>query len=157
MDYSNLSNEELLKLAQKENIISDKKFNYPDDFVNKIIQGDCLEVIKDIPDKSVDCIITDPPYNLLKKQGSLHLFRQTKQEKRNNIIENKFQWDLNFDLSSWLIIAIKKLKKGGNIIIFNDWANMGLLSEVMKQQKCSVKQLGHWQKTNPLPCFFNKL
>jgi len=30
--------------------------------VNKIYQGDCLEVMKDIPDKYVDAIITDPPY-----------------------------------------------------------------------------------------------
>ena len=32
--------------------------------LNKIYQGDCLEVMKDIPDKSIDCIITDPPYGL---------------------------------------------------------------------------------------------
>lgn len=31
---------------------------------NKIIQGDCLEVMKDMPDKSVDLIITSPPYNM---------------------------------------------------------------------------------------------
>jgi len=35
---------------------------YPDDFVNKIICGDCLEVMKDIPDKSVNLVLTDPPY-----------------------------------------------------------------------------------------------
>ena len=31
---------------------------------NVCYQGDCLEVMKDIPDKSIDCIITDPPYGL---------------------------------------------------------------------------------------------
>jgi site-specific DNA-methyltransferase (adenine-specific) len=31
---------------------------------NKIICGDCLEVMKDIPDKSIDLLITDPPYFL---------------------------------------------------------------------------------------------
>lgn len=36
---------------------------YPDDFVDKIITGDCLEVMKDIPDNCVDLTITDPPYN----------------------------------------------------------------------------------------------
>lgn len=36
---------------------------YPDDFINKIICGDCLEVMKGIPDKSVDLVITDPPYS----------------------------------------------------------------------------------------------
>ena len=28
----------------------------------QLIHGDCLEVMKDIPDKSIDAIITDPPY-----------------------------------------------------------------------------------------------
>jgi len=32
------------------------------DFINKIIQGDCLEVMKEIPDNSIDTIITSPPY-----------------------------------------------------------------------------------------------
>lgn len=30
---------------------------------NKIIQGDCLEVLKTFPDESIDCVITSPPYN----------------------------------------------------------------------------------------------
>lgn len=35
---------------------------YPENFVNKIICGDCLEVMKDIPDKSIDMILCDLPY-----------------------------------------------------------------------------------------------
>ena len=31
---------------------------------NQILQGDCLELMKDIPDKSVDLILTDPPYGI---------------------------------------------------------------------------------------------
>jgi site-specific DNA-methyltransferase (adenine-specific) len=37
---------------------------YPDEFVDKIIQGDCLEVMKEIPDKSVDMILCDLPYQI---------------------------------------------------------------------------------------------
>ena len=37
---------------------------FPDDYINKIIQGDCLEVMKGIPDKSVALILTDPPYGI---------------------------------------------------------------------------------------------
>jgi len=37
---------------------------YPDDFVGNIIHGDCLQVIKGIPDNAIDSIITDPPYGL---------------------------------------------------------------------------------------------
>lgn len=36
---------------------------YPNDFINKVIQGDCLEIMKHIPDKSIDIAITSPPYN----------------------------------------------------------------------------------------------
>jgi site-specific DNA-methyltransferase (adenine-specific) len=35
---------------------------YPDDFINKVIQGDCIEVMQHIPDKSIDLVLTDPPY-----------------------------------------------------------------------------------------------
>ena len=28
----------------------------------KLLHGDCLELMKDIPDKSVDMVLTDPPY-----------------------------------------------------------------------------------------------
>lgn len=28
----------------------------------KLYQGDCMELMRDIPDGSVDCVITDPPY-----------------------------------------------------------------------------------------------
>lgn len=35
---------------------------WPDDFINQIICGDCIEVMKEIPDNSIDMIITSPPY-----------------------------------------------------------------------------------------------
>src|SRR3990167_4191606 len=35
---------------------------YPEDFINKVIQGDCLEVMKLMPDKCVDLVVTSPPY-----------------------------------------------------------------------------------------------
>ena len=38
-------------------------------FLNKVLQGDSLEMLKTIPDESVDLIFADPPYNLqLKKE-----------------------------------------------------------------------------------------
>lgn len=38
--------------------------------IDKIIHGDCLEVMKKIPEKFVDIIITSPPYNLLNSTGN---------------------------------------------------------------------------------------
>lgn len=36
--------------------------NWPDDFINKVICGDCLEIMPSIPDKSIDMILCDLPY-----------------------------------------------------------------------------------------------
>ena len=35
-----------------------------DEIINKVIQGDCIEVMRNIPDKSIDLILTDPPYGI---------------------------------------------------------------------------------------------
>lgn len=35
---------------------------YPKDYINKIICGDCLKIMRDMPDGCVDLVITDPPY-----------------------------------------------------------------------------------------------
>jgi site-specific DNA-methyltransferase (adenine-specific) len=53
--------------------------------VNKIIHGDCLEVMKSIPDKSIDMVLTSPPYdNLRTYNGSLdwgeHIWKPVIQE-----------------------------------------------------------------------------
>jgi site-specific DNA-methyltransferase (adenine-specific) len=42
---------------------------YPDDFINKVIQGDCLEVMKEMPDKCVNLVLTDPPYGIGADKG----------------------------------------------------------------------------------------
>ncbi|MFA5999925.1 MAG: DNA methyltransferase [Candidatus Paceibacterota bacterium] len=34
------------------------------EYINKIITGNCLDIMKQMPDKSVDVILTDPPYGI---------------------------------------------------------------------------------------------
>lgn len=45
--------------------------NWPDDFINKVIQGDCLGVMRRLPDKCVDLVITDPPYGVSYDGGAM--------------------------------------------------------------------------------------
>src|SRR3989338_8430420 len=46
------------------------KLKFPKDYLNKIIYGDCLEVMKTMPDESVDLVVTSPPYNLKNSTGN---------------------------------------------------------------------------------------
>ena len=36
----------------------------------KLYNGDCLEIMKDIPNKTIDLVLIDPPYNIGKDFGN---------------------------------------------------------------------------------------
>lgn len=61
------------------------------------------------------------------------------------------EWDKEFDLTTWISEAVKLLKDGGNIIIFNAWRNMGEIANALEESGCLVKEMIQWQKTNPMP------
>lgn len=44
--------------------------NFPEDFINKNIAGDAVEIMKQIPDASIDLVVTSPPYNLKNSTGN---------------------------------------------------------------------------------------
>jgi len=47
-----------------------EKFNYPEDFMNKFICGNSVDVMKQIPDNSIELVVTSPPYNLKNSTGN---------------------------------------------------------------------------------------
>ena len=61
------------------------------------------------------------------------------------------EWDKEFNLTSWIEPSLFILKKGGNIIIFNDWKNMSYIKDELEKNKCLIKELIIWHKTNPMP------
>jgi len=61
---------------------------WPEDFLNRIIQGDCLEVMKQMPDKCVDLVLTDPPYGLGRKMHDGGTWST------NPMYDNMLQWDI---------------------------------------------------------------
>ena len=49
--------------------------------MNKLIKGDCLEIMKQIPDNSIDLIVTDPPYRITPKGSTGTMGGYWKEEK----------------------------------------------------------------------------
>ncbi len=76
-----------------------------DKYTNQIIQGDCLELFKDIPDNSVDMTFADPPFNLKKKYTSY-----------NDSLE--FQEYLNW-CEQWISEMVRVTKPTGSIFLHN--------------------------------------
>lgn len=120
----------------------------------KLYNGDCDNVLDLLIQQGVkvDAIITDPPFNLLGKLGtSMHMFRQGEKQENSSMTEENMSFDREFDQLTWLSKIKKVLKKGGNIVIFNDWENMGDIAKELRIQGIKVKSLNHWQKKNPVP------
>jgi site-specific DNA-methyltransferase (adenine-specific) len=77
--------------------------NYPDDFINQIVCGNCLELVKHIPDGVVDSIITDPPYGLGKEiegDESLEVFYKVLPELHRVLKPNS--WFITFFSTKFL-------------------------------------------------------
>lgn len=88
--------------------------------LNQIIHGDCLEIMRKIPDKSVDLILTDPPYGLGYEN---HNRAGTQRGKSKAVCRDYgfFEWD-NFRLTKEYFDEIFRISKdqiifGGNYYI----------------------------------------
>ena len=110
----------------------------------KIYQGDCLEVMDKLIEQGIkfDAIITDPPYNISRDNNFKTMGRAG---------IDFGEWDKDFDLTSWIDYCKPLLKKGGNIVIFNDWKNMSYIVEALEKNGFEIKDLIRWEKTNPMP------
>ena len=51
----------------------------------KLLHGDCLERMKEIPDWSVDLILTDPPY-LISKKSNFHTMKDRKNQRTGTLL-----------------------------------------------------------------------
>ena len=131
-------------------------------FINKIICGDCLEVMKDIPDNSVDLIIADPPYNISKLNDNRDrsklnapIFRRESPlrydfGKWDNLERQEF---LDFT-KKWLFESIRLLKKeGATIISFFNKEDISFLGWMAKTKRVRTRTIISWHKTNPVPSF----
>jgi len=76
-----------------------------DKYINQIIQGDCLEIMKNIPDNSVDITFADPPFNLGKKYNG---YRDHKE----------FKTYLNW-CKLWIYEMVRITKSTGSIFLHN--------------------------------------
>lgn len=61
---------------------------YPEDYINKIICGDCLDVMKGIPDKAMDMILCDLPYGTTACKWDIKIPFQTLWEQYKRIIKD---------------------------------------------------------------------
>ncbi len=120
---------------------------------NRIIQGDCIEVLKGFPEKSIDLIFADPPYNL-QLQNELHRPNMTKVDAVNDKWD-KFEDSKSYDkfTSSWLSECKRVLKPTGTIWVIGSYHNIFRVGTIMQNIGYWILNDVIWVKTNPMPNF----
>lgn len=114
----------------------------------KLLQGDCLELMKDIEDKSIDLIVTDPPYKIETSGGGLY----TQSDKQ--YIKELTSMKDGFD--PLILDEMCRVMKKINIYFFCSQKQiMQLLDYFVTKRKCNWNIIS-WHKTNPVPACGNK-
>jgi len=121
--------------------------------VDQILQGDCVQVLDSLPEKSVDLIFADPPYNLQLQQ---ELWRPNMT--RVDAVDD--DWDQFADFQAydefsrrWLAACRRVLKDNGTIWVIGSYHNIYRIGGIMQDLGYWFLNDIVWVKTNPMPNF----
>lgn len=103
-------------------------------FINKIFNQDALVGIKEIPNYSIDLIVTDPPYSLGKDYGN-------DSDKKNP--RAYLDWTYK-----WVDVTLPKLKESGSFYIFLSWRFSPEIFSYIKQKMLMINEI-IWDRRVP--------
>lgn len=114
-----------------------------------IIQGDSYELIKGLPDKSIDLIVTDPPYEFTENKWFINSERYVCVKK--NLGDEMTESDCDKGVDNEMLDQWCRVMKKINIFI---WCNKLQLMQYMhyfiEEKMCNFEIL-IWAKNNPIP------
>ncbi|WP_029513479.1 DNA-methyltransferase [Mycoplasmopsis primatum] len=125
------------------------------DLINKIIQGDSIEVMKNMPDNSFEFCFADPPYFMQIKNGK-KLYRVEGTEFKGcdddwdkfDSMEEYKSWT-----KKWLSQVHRLLKPNGSICLISGMQSIYEIGSILRELGFWVINDIIWQKSNPTPNF----
>jgi len=126
--------------------------------MNKLIVGDCLEIMAGFPDGFFDLVLTDPPWNV-SSEGIIHRsMNPIKYRAKTDIVHDFGPWDkfeseevyLAFT-EAWIREAARVLKEHGHLVTFFDLNRVTPLIAFAENSGLKMRQHLFWERTNPVP------
>jgi modification methylase len=121
--------------------------------LDRVIRGNSIEVLRQLPEKSVDLIFADPPYNLQLKSD----LRRPDNSKVNGVDDD---WDrfASFEAydtftRDWLTEAQRVLKDNGALWVIGSYHNIFRVGATLQDLGFWILNDVIWRKTNPMPNF----
>ena len=121
--------------------------------LDHIIQGDCISVLHDLPEKSLDLIFADPPYNLQLQQ---ELWRPDMT--RVDAVDDGWDQFESFEeydrfTRDWLSACRRVLKDTGTLWVIGSYHNIYRVGSILMDLGYWILNDVIWIKTNPMPNF----
>lgn len=121
----------------------------------EIRQGDCLKVLGQLPDESVDAVITDPPYSSGGQTSSSRTAMPSKKYVNSEVKvvrpdffgDNKDQRSFLHWCALWLSECFRIAKEGSPICLFTDWRQLPVTTDALQAAGFIWRGLVSWNKT----------
>ncbi len=116
---------------------------------NTLYEGDCLEIMRQWPDACIDHCITDPPYNMSKRNGLGWAF--------SSHVTMSQGWDMYprgeyLDFTrAWLREVCRVVRPNGNLFIFGSYHNIYDVGHIVHELGLKVLNSITWFKPNAQP------
>jgi DNA modification methylase len=121
---------------------------------DRIIEGDCLEVMAALPAGSIDLVFADPPYNL---QLTAEPLLRPDTSRVDGVDDG---WDRFDDFTAydrfsqaWLAAARRLLKPDGSLWVIGTYHNIFRVGRILQDLGYWILNDVIWRKTNPMPNF----
>ena len=123
------------------------------EITNTVIEGDCLQVLDTLPEKSFDMVFADPPY-FLQLDRDLYRPNQTKVDAVDDAWD-KFDSFGDYDTftSRWLNGCRRAMKDDATIWVIGSYHNIFRVGKIMQDIGFWILNDVVWVKTNPMPNF----
>ena len=125
----------------------------PVDYLDRVLVGDCIELMSSLPAGSIDMVFADPPYNL---QLGGELLRPD--NSRVDAVDD--DWDKFADFSrydkftrAWLKAARRLLKPEGTLWVIGSYHNIFRIGTALQDEGYWLLNDIVWRKSNPMPNF----
>jgi len=121
--------------------------------LGRILEGDCIEAMRSLPDACVDMVFADPPYNLqlggnLSRPDGSHVDAVTD-------AWDKFDSFAAYDAftRAWLAEARRVLKPEGSLWVIGSYHNIYRVGAILQDTGFWILNDIVWRKANPMPNF----
>jgi len=115
----------------------------------ELLNGDCLELMKDIPEGSVDSVLTDPPYKTI-TGGDSNGQNSTRPKGMLKGNRKLFKYQ-KVKISDWMSILYRILKEGSHCYTFTNSLNMEKMLVESRKSGFKLHNILTWEKNNCTP------